>query len=98
MVIITNANEVHSEWEREPRFNFATEVDALQTLEALADELDEARAKAARIMEYMKAAIIATRKVDEGHGKTRPQAIINHSRLGRQTVYDALRKAGLLPA
>jgi hypothetical protein len=75
-------------WNREPVFVFETEVDALQTLEALGDQLKAAREQVRQIMRYMRAAVPAARH--NGEGDTNPQAIISHSGLARQTVYDML--------
>lgn len=76
------------DWTKEPVFEFATEVDALQALQFLGDDLRAAREQVSQIMRYMNAAVRAARTTAEG--ETQPQAIINHSGLARQTVYDIL--------
>lgn len=76
------------DWNKEPVFEFATEVDALQALELLGDDLKAAREQVRQIMRYMTAAVRGARH--NGEGDTQPQAIINHSGLARQTVYDIL--------
>jgi hypothetical protein len=79
------------DWTKEPEFDFETEVDALQALEMLGDELRSAREQARQVMRYMAAAVKGAGAMDEGQRPTR-QAIIGHSGLARQTVYDLLGK------
>lgn len=76
------------DWTKHPVFEFATEVDALQTLTHLGDDLRAAREQVQQIMRYMGAAVRAARH--NGEGDTSPQAIIGHSGLARQTVYTML--------
>jgi hypothetical protein len=76
------------DWTRPAEFHFATEIDALNTVEELADELRSARRQVDETMRYLKAAIAASARTAEGPVK--PQALIGHSGLARQTVYDAL--------
>ena len=75
-------------WNHEPVFEFATEVDALQTVEVLGEQLRAAREQVNQTMRWIEAAIPAAHL--NGEGKTQPQAIINHSGLARQTVYNLL--------
>ncbi|WP_131888787.1 hypothetical protein [Actinomadura rubrisoli] len=80
--------ETDLDWTKEPVFEFETEVDALQTLQFLGEDLKAAREQVRHIMRYMDAAVRAARH--NGEGDTQPQAIINHSGLARQTVYNML--------
>ncbi len=80
--------ETELDWTKEPVFEFATEIDALQTLTQLGDDLRSAREQVRQIMRYTGAAVRAARHT--GEGETTPQAIINHSGLARQTVYTLL--------
>jgi len=75
-------NEVN--WLVEPVFVFSDEVPALETLEFLGEDLKAAREQVEAIMRYMRAAVKAAGAVSSR------QAIINHSGLARQTVYDVL--------
>ena len=90
-VTITNADEMithgidWNNWTNEPVFDFATEVDALQTLDVLGEQLRAAREHVHQIMRYVEAAVLAAR-----HNGTRPQAIINHGGLARRTIYRML--------
>jgi len=79
------------DWTLPAEFHFATEVDALETVGELADDLRAARRQVDETMRYLKAAIAASATTDEGPVK--PQALITHSGLARQTVYDALPNA-----
>lgn len=78
------------DWTKEPVFNFATEVEALQMLEALGDELRAAREQERHCMRYMAAAVQAARQVTEDGQRVSKQAIIGSSGLARQTVYNLL--------
>lgn|SRR4051812_10284030 len=89
-IFITGPDTLDVDWTKEPVFEFVSEIDALETLALLGDDLKAAREQARQIMRYMSAAVIAARTVEEGGKKTTPQAIINHSGLARQTVYDML--------
>lgn len=80
------------DWTKEPAFDFATEVEALQMIEALGEELRIAREQARHCMRYMAAAVQAARKPIEDGKPVSPQAIISHSGLARQTVYDLIGK------
>jgi hypothetical protein len=80
------------DWTKEPEFDFAYEVDALETMETLYNQLQAAREQVRQIMRYMTAAVKGARAMDEGERPT-PQAIINYSGLARQTVYDILGEA-----
>lgn len=97
-IVIRNADELYAtdadsiDWTLDPTFKFATEVDALQTLEFLGHELKAAREQARQIMRYIQAAVDASQATTED-GKVAPQAIINHSGLARQTVYNMLPPA-----
>lgn len=77
------------DWTKEPEFEFAGETVALETMEVLAEQLRLAREQARQVMRYMTAAVKGTKAMDEAERPT-PQALINHSRLARQTVYDIL--------
>lgn len=87
-IVITSADELDIDWQKEPVFQFATEAEALSTLSALGKDLRSAREQVRQIMRYMNAAVRAARHNAEGD--TTPQAIINHTGLARQTVYDIL--------
>lgn len=90
-VTIRNADELIEHgvtWNHEPVFEFATEVDALQTVEVLGKQLEATREQVNQIIRWLKAAVPAAHH--NGEGKTQPQAIINHTGLARQTVYDML--------
>jgi hypothetical protein len=92
-VTIRNADELIEHgvtWNHEPGFEFTTEVDALQTVEVLGDQLRAAREQVRQIMRWIEVAVPAAHH--NGEGETQPQAIINHSGLARQTVYDILKK------
>ena len=89
-LVITGPDDIDIDWTKEPTFIFGNEVDALETLAVLGDDLRAAREQVRQIMRYTSAAVIAARKVEEDGKKTSPQAIINHSGLARQTVYNLL--------
>lgn len=89
------AVEVEIDWtNRNPRFDFATEVQALRTLQQLAHELEAARTQERHVMRYMAAAVRAARAVREGGQPTSKEAIIGHSGLARKTVYRILGEVG----
>ncbi len=90
-IVITGADDLDWEvdWTKEPIFDFATEVDALRTVELLGEDLRAAREQVRQVMRYMTAAVQATKRMDEAERPT-PQGIIGHSKLARQTVYDIL--------
>jgi hypothetical protein len=77
------------DWTKEPAFDFAFEVDALETLEILDEQLRAARRQVREVMRYMQAAVKGAHSMDEAERPT-VQGIINHSGLARQTVYDIL--------
>lgn len=77
-------------WNEDPDFRFTTEVDALMTLQDLAQDLESAREQVRQVMRYMTAAVLAARAVEEDGSPVSKQAIIGHSGLSRQTVYDIL--------
>lgn len=83
-----NPTSVNIDWTADPNFAFDTEVDALMTLETLGWELTSAREQVRQVMRYMTAAVKAAR--DCGEGPVSKQAIIGHSGLARQTLYDML--------
>ncbi|MEV0149677.1 MULTISPECIES: hypothetical protein [unclassified Nonomuraea] len=82
-------------WTLDPVFAFETEVDALQVLQLLADDLNAARKQLHHVMRYMEAAVKAAGATVEDGERVRPQAIINHTRLSRRTVYKWLGQAGI---
>ena len=82
-------SDVIANWLIDPVFHFATEVEALQALEALADERRAALEQAAHTMRYIKAAIKAARALPDEE-RPHPQAILNHTKLARKTVYQIL--------
>ena len=75
-------------WGADPDFQFATEVDALSTLQLLRDELESAREQVRHTMRYLEAAAKAAHGGTAEDGPVNPQAIINHSGVARQTVYN----------
>jgi hypothetical protein len=77
------------DWTKDPEFDFAWEVDALETLAWLSEDLKAAREQVRQIMRYMNAAVKGAHAMNEAERPT-PQAIINHSGLARQTVYNLL--------
>lgn len=95
-IVIRDVNEMYLpsteqiDWTKEPVFDFETEVDALQALEALGDDLRNAREQARQIMRYIRAAATSARNGTRQDGKVQPQAIIGHTGLARQTIYDML--------
>lgn len=82
------------DWTKEPVFEFETEIDALQVLQALGDDLRNAREQVRQTMRYIQAAASAARNGTRQDGKVKPQAIIGHTGLARQTVYDMLGEKG----
>lgn len=72
---------------REPTFRFHTEVDALEMVERLDEELRIAREQEHHTLRYLAAAVRAAGQFREDGKKIRPQAIINHSRVARRTIY-----------
>lgn len=78
-------------WDADPAFDFENEVDALMTLETLGYGLASARRQVEEYMRYMTAAILAARQVTEDGTPVSAQAIINHSGLARQTVYNIIK-------
>lgn len=91
-VVFTGPLDVGTDldWTKDPVFEFATEVSALETVHALGQDLTAARDQVRQIMRYMTAAVQAARRVEEDGESVTPQAIINHSGLARQTVYNML--------
>lgn len=73
------------DWISEPVFNFPEEIDGLMMLQALGDELRQARKQVEHCMRYLTSAARAAHEA----GAT-PQAIINESGLARQTVYNMI--------
>ncbi|MEV4806758.1 hypothetical protein AB0K18_42760 [Nonomuraea sp. NPDC049421] len=101
--IITGPDELYSaetpdgiNWAEEPDFRFLTEVDALQTLQQLGDDLRAARQQVKHLMRYIEAAAVAARTGTIQDGPVKPQAIIGHSGVSRETIYGMLRKHGLV--
>jgi hypothetical protein len=84
--------ELDVDWTVEPEFDFAYEVDALETLMWLREQLEAAREQQRQVMRYMNAAVKGADAMDEGERPTR-QAVIGHSGLARQTVYGILGEA-----
>jgi hypothetical protein len=82
-------------WTLDPVFAFATEVDALQVLQILADDLEAARKQLHHVMRYMEAAVKGAGATVEDGERIKPQAIINHTGLSRRTVYKWLGQAGV---
>ncbi|MEV0306542.1 hypothetical protein [Nonomuraea fuscirosea] len=95
-IVIRNLDELYIpgseqiDWTKEPQFEFDTEVDALQTLQMLGEDLRSAREQVRQVMRYIQAAAVAARNGTQQDGKVKPQAIINHTGLARQTVYDMI--------
>jgi hypothetical protein len=84
----TNAN---------PTYTFESEVDALETLQALANELESARQQVHHTMRYMRAAVLASQGTDGDDLPVSKQAVIAASGLSRRTVYGILGDEGLKP-
>jgi hypothetical protein len=84
------------DWVSDPEFDFQTEIDALQMLQALGDELRSAREQVEHCMRYLTAAVKAAYAVREDEPVSK-QAIIRESGLARQTVYDILGEDALPP-
>lgn len=80
-------SDVYIGWTIDPVFKFDTEVDALQTFQALAEELQTARQQERHILRYMEAAAKAARAGTTQDGRVSPQAIIGHTGVARATVY-----------
>ncbi|UUV34394.1 hypothetical protein NQK81_13365 [Amycolatopsis roodepoortensis] len=78
------------DWVSDPVFEFDSEVEAMQMLDAIACELSEARAQAHHAMRFLKAAIRAAGEFEEDGHRISASAIIDFSGLARQTVYAAL--------
>lgn len=74
------------DWTREPEFEFADEVDALETLQELGDELQKAREHVRQITRYLHVAVVQA-KAQHDCSK---EALIRESGLARQTVYTML--------
>ena len=93
---ITGPNELYRDdldsidWTEEPEFKFLTEVDALQTLELLGNDLKAAREQIKYLMRYIQAAAVSARNGTVQDGPVAPQAIIGHTGLARQTVYNMI--------
>lgn len=81
----TNAN---------PTYTFESEVDALETLQGLADQLHSAREQARHTMRYMQAAVLASQGPNGDDMPVSKQAVIAASRLSRRTVYGILGDEG----
>ncbi|NUW45539.1 hypothetical protein [Nonomuraea rhodomycinica] len=94
--LITGPNELYHDdrdsidWTEDPDFRFLTEVDALQTLEMLGNDLRAAREQVKHLMRYIRAAAVSARNGTVQDGQVSPQAIINHTKLARQTVYNMI--------
>lgn len=90
-IAITGPDDLDGDvrWDKEPVFEFATEVDALRTIELLGEDLRAAREQVRQVMRYLGGAVQATKTMDETE-RPKPQGIIGHSRLARQTVYNLL--------
>lgn len=84
--------EILIDWTVDPEFAFGTEVDALMALQQLDHELQGAREHVEHCMRYMKKAVRAARAVEEDGHRVSKEAIINHTSLARQTVYDMLKE------
>lgn len=78
------------DWTIDPRFEFGSEVDALEMLTALGEELRSAREHVRHCMRYVTAAVRAAGEVTEDGEKISKEAIINHAGVARQTVYNIL--------
>lgn len=95
-IVIRNADEMYLpgseqiDWTKEPIFEFETEVDALQALQMLGDDLRTAREQVSQVMRYIQAAATSARNGTRQDGKVTPQAIIGHTGLARQTVYNMI--------
>lgn len=95
-IIIRNMDELYLpnteqiDWTKQPVFQFTTEVAALQTLEALGDDLRSAREQVRHLMRYIDAAVKSAHQGTNKDGSVSPQAIINHTGLARQTVYNMI--------
>ncbi|MGW6698874.1 hypothetical protein [Nocardia sp. NPDC055049] len=72
----------------DPQFEFETEVDALMTLQLLADDLRGARELERHILRYMAAASAAAHRGTAQDGPVAPQSIIMETGVARQTVYN----------
>lgn len=77
----------------DPQFEFGNEVDALMTLQALSDELRSIRELERHTLRYMAAAAKAARQGAGSDGPVSPQAIITHSGVARQTVYNWINES-----
>lgn len=77
-------------WTIDPVFEFKTEVEALMALQQLDEELRAAREQVRHCMRYMGKAVQAARRVEEDGQKVSKEAIIGHTSLARQTVYNLL--------
>lgn len=92
-MLITGPDNLYPEgtgtidWTAQPRFEFDTEADALETLQLLADDLRAAREQERQLLRYMEAAAVAARRGAGEDGPVTPQAIINHTGVARRTVY-----------
>lgn len=78
------------DWVSEPVFQFETELDALAMIQRLGEELGSARKQVEHCMRYLTAAVRAASNPIEDGKPVSKQAIISHSGLARQTVYDML--------
>lgn len=99
-ITITNADDLYQDphtgeagnvyigWTVDPVFQFDTEIDALQTLKTLGEELRTAREQVRHVLRYMEAAAKAARAGTTQDGQVTPQAIIGHTGVARQTVYN----------
>lgn len=89
-VLITGANDLDdmARWDTDPRFEFATEVDAIQVLDLLGEQARSLRRQLAHTMRY---ATLAAQSAHRGDVAMSKNAIIHHSRLARQTVLDMFK-------
>jgi hypothetical protein len=94
--LITGPNELYRDgldtidWTEEPDFKFLTEVDALQTLEMLGADVRAARKQIEHLMRFIRAAAVSARNGTVQDGEVSPQAIIGHTGLARQTIYNMI--------
>ncbi|MBF6416991.1 hypothetical protein [Nocardia cyriacigeorgica] len=92
--LITGPDNLYSDntdsiqWTADPVFEFATEVDALRTIQLLGEDLRTAREQVRQVTRYLQAAARAAHLGTTEDGPVQPQAIINESGVARATVYN----------
>lgn len=78
------------DWTVDPRFHFATEIEALEAVATLGEELRVAREQVRHAMRYLTIAVQTARSGCENGDRVSKLALANNSGIARQTIYNML--------